>query len=351
MRRNHLEIRPYREGSTGLDTACQTYRSLAAGRRELACRFPIPRLRRLSLQDDLGNKQRDNGRTVQKSQGRTKNRVRCIFRSCISTCLWFAESPGAIASCWGQSFFNTIRFCPIACLQCLEVSNVSRSEAFGDSALLKPEYSRTRLSLVQCDFDPVFSKKSESIREDQPVSEVTRIIEQVEAGDLAGSEELLPHVYKELRQLAGQRLAKNPDQSLQTTELVHEAYLRLVGADRKWQGRAHFFAAAAEAMRRVLVDRARRRKRTKHGGDRQRVDLHDSAVSIGCPPEEILIVNELFDHLTEKHPAEAEVAKLRYFAGFNHREAAEALEIPISTAHSHWTFAKAWLFREYRKGE
>ncbi len=183
------------------------------------------------------------------------------------------------------------------------------------------------------------------------MSAVTRIIEQMEAGNAASSEQLLPIVYQELRSLAGQRLAKDGEQSLQATELVHEAYLRLIGSDQKWKGRAHFFAAAAEAMRRVLVDRARRRKRQKHGADRQRIELHDSAVSAGCPPDEILVVHELFDRLAAKHPAEGEVAKLRYFAGFNHREAAEALEIPVSTAHSHWTFAKAWLFREYRKSD
>lgn len=183
------------------------------------------------------------------------------------------------------------------------------------------------------------------------MSDVTGIIEQIESGDLAASDQLLPLVYDELRALASRRLAKSPEQSLQTTELVHEAYLRLVGADQKWQGRGHFFAAAAEAMRRVLVDRARRRKRAKHGADQKPMDLHDSAISAGCPPEEVLVVNELFDRLAERHPAEAEVAKLRYFVGFNHREAAEALGIPVSTAHSHWTFARAWLLREYRKGE
>jgi RNA polymerase sigma factor (TIGR02999 family) len=183
------------------------------------------------------------------------------------------------------------------------------------------------------------------------VSEVTQIIERMEAGDSAGAELLLPLVYSELRRLARQRLARSPVRSLQTTELVHEAYLRLVGSDRQWQGRAHFFGAAAEAMRRVLVDRARRRQREKHGAHFKRVELHDSAVSSGCTPDEVLVVHELFDRLAEKHPAEAEVAKLRYFVGFNHREAAEALEIPVSTAHSQWTFAKAWLFREYRKGD
>jgi RNA polymerase sigma factor (TIGR02999 family) len=181
--------------------------------------------------------------------------------------------------------------------------------------------------------------------------EAVRIIEQIESGDLAAADRLLPLVYNELRVLASRRLARNSNESLQTTELVHEAYLRLVGSDQRWEGQAHFFAAAAEAMRRVLVDRARRRKRTKHGGDRKRNDLHDSAIASGCTPDEILIVNELFDHLAEKHPREAQVAKLRYFAGFSHGEAAEALCIPLSTAHSHWTFAKAWLLREFRKSD
>ena len=104
-------------------------------------------------------------------------------------------------------------------------------------------------------------------------------------------------------------------------------------------------------MRNVLVDRARHRQRQKHGGSYQRIELHDSVLSEGCTAEEILIVNELFDKLCELHPVEGEVAKLRYFAGFNHRETAEALEIPISTAHARWDFAKAWMLREYRKGE
>jgi RNA polymerase sigma factor (TIGR02999 family) len=181
------------------------------------------------------------------------------------------------------------------------------------------------------------------------MSDVTRIVNRVESGDAAASGELLPLVYNELRRLASQRLAKYPGQSLQTTDLVHEAYLRLVGHDEKWEGRSHFFAAAAEAIRRVLVDRARRKQRRKHGGDRRQVALHESAASAGCTAEEVVIVNELFDRLADQYPVEAEVAKLRYFAGFNHRETAEALEIPVSTAHAHWAFAKAWLYREYRK--
>ena len=137
------------------------------------------------------------------------------------------------------------------------------------------------------------------------MSEVTEIIELIEAGNLAAADQLLPLVYAELRSLASRRLAKSPDHSLQTTELVHEAYLRLVGSDQKWDGRRHFFAAAAEAMRRVLVDRARQRKSEKRGADAKRIDLHDSAITVGCPPEEVLVVDELFGLLAERHPAEA----------------------------------------------
>ena len=183
------------------------------------------------------------------------------------------------------------------------------------------------------------------------MNDVTQIVSRVEAGDLDSSAALLPLVYDELRRLASQRLAKDAEPRLQTTELVHEAYLRLIGTNQNWRGRAHFFGAAAEAMRRILVDRARRRQRQRHGRDIQQAELHDSAISSGHTPEEILIVDELFDRLADKHPTEAEVAKLRYFAGFNHRETADALEVPVSTAHAHWTFAKAWLFREYRKGD
>ena len=169
----------------------------------------------------------------------------------------------------------------------------------------------------------------------------------IESGETALDEELLPLVYDELRVLASSRLAREANVSLQTTELVHEAYLRLVGPDTKWKGRAHFFGAAAEAMRRVLVDRARRKQRVKHGGDRQRVELHDSAIEAGVSPEEILIVSDLFDNLAEQHPTEAEVAKLRYFAGFTLTEVAQALDISVGSAHKYWRFARAWLYREY----
>ncbi len=181
------------------------------------------------------------------------------------------------------------------------------------------------------------------------MADVQQITARIESGEAVAEDELLPLVYNELRALASARLAREEGQSLETTELVHEAYLRLVGSNRKWEGRAHFFGAAAEAMRRVLVDRARRKQRTRHGGDRKRVEFHDSAIEAGSSPDEVLIVNELFDRLAERHPTEATLAKLRYFAGFTLAEASAALDISVGSAHKYWKFARAWLYREYHK--
>lgn len=175
------------------------------------------------------------------------------------------------------------------------------------------------------------------------------MVERIQTDTGASAEELLPIVYEELRVLAKKRISKELNSSLQTTELVHEAYLRLVGSNTSWDGKAHFFAAAAEAMRRVLVDRARRKLRAKHGGGKKLVALHDSAIEAGCLPEEVIAVSELFDLLAERHPVEADLAKLRYFAGFNLSEAASALNISIASAHKYWMFARAWLYREYTK--
>jgi RNA polymerase sigma factor (TIGR02999 family) len=186
------------------------------------------------------------------------------------------------------------------------------------------------------------------------VSDVTYLLTRIEAGDGRASDELLPVVYDELRRLAGQRLAReSPGNTLQATELVHEAYLRLVGSEQRWEGNAHFFAAAAEAMRRILVDRARKKKSLKRGGDRKRLELHDSAIKAsqaGAAADEILLVNDLLERLAADHPDEAELAKLRYFADFNVSEAAKALKIPVSTAHERWNFARAWLCCEFKKG-
>lgn len=187
------------------------------------------------------------------------------------------------------------------------------------------------------------------------LSDVTEILNRIDGGDHCATDELLPVVYAELRSLAQRRLAhERPGLSLQATDLVHEAYLRLLGSNQAWQGRPHFFAAAAEAMRRILVERARARKSLKKGGDRQRIELHDSAMLAGqadAAADEILIVHDLLDRFAEQHPREAELAKLKYFADFNTSEAAKALGIPTSTAHDHWEFARAWLRREVRKGD
>jgi len=196
-----------------------------------------------------------------------------------------------------------------------------------------------------------FPKK---IRKDRgpALSDATEILNRIDAGDGHAADELLPIVYDELRSLANQRLMhETPGNSLQATELVHEAYLRLLGSNEQWQGRPHFFAAAAEAMRRILVERARARKTLKRGGDRQRIDLHDSAIQAGSDSaaEEILVVSDLLGRLAEKYPQEAELAKLKYFADFNISEAAKALGIPVSTAHDRWDFARAWLRREVDK--
>lgn len=156
-------------------------------------------------------------------------------------------------------------------------------------------------------------------------------------------------VYTEIRRLAKRRLQYEQADSLRTTELVHEVYLKLNGSDQCWEGDAHFISAAAESMRRVLVDRARSRRALKHGGQRQRVDLHESALAAFNSPEEVLVVDELFEAFATAHAKEAETAKLRYFAGFTLEEAAKALRISTSTAHRHWEFARAWFFREIRR--
>ena len=175
------------------------------------------------------------------------------------------------------------------------------------------------------------------------------LIERIQMGETAASEELVPLVYNELRSLASKRLAQEAAGSLDTTDLVHEAYLRLVGSNQKWEGKRHFFGAAAEAMRRVLVDRARRRQRVKHGGQLKRIDLHDSAMEGQSSAEEILVVHDLFDRFAEQNATEAEVARLRYFAGLNLSEIAQLLGISVGSAHKYWKFAKAWLYRELQE--
>jgi RNA polymerase sigma factor (TIGR02999 family) len=180
------------------------------------------------------------------------------------------------------------------------------------------------------------------------MNEVTRILSQIGQGHRSASEELLPLVYDELRILARQRLAREkPGQTLQATALVHEAYLRLIGtADEQtphWDHRGHFFAAAAEAMRRIIVDNAKRKQTLKRGGERQRLPFDDMAIESPRSHPDILALNEALDRLEKTDPEIAKLVKLRYFAGFTIKEAAEILGISVSTANSHWAFAKAWL--------
>jgi RNA polymerase sigma factor (TIGR02999 family) len=185
------------------------------------------------------------------------------------------------------------------------------------------------------------------------MNDVTRILSQIEQGDPTAAEQLLPLVYDELRKLAAAKLAhEKPGQTLQATALVHEAYLRLVARERRgssppdgWNGRGHFFAAAAEAMRRILVDQARRRKAAKRGGQAQREDLHESAIAAGRPIEELLAVDELLDRLAEIDPAAANLVKLRFFVGLNMSEVADALGVSVRTAHDIWAYARTWLHK------
>ena len=180
------------------------------------------------------------------------------------------------------------------------------------------------------------------------MNEVTRVLHAIGQGDPHAAEQLLPLIYDELRRLAAQKLAREkPGQTLQATALVHEAYLRLAGHGEglQWDCRGHFFAAAAEAMRRILVERARRRESVKHGGGIQRVDLNDLRLEAEEGSEEILALDEALAELEQHDPQSAKLVKLRFFVGFTHEEAAQALGISRRAADRVWTLAKAWLYR------
>lgn len=182
----------------------------------------------------------------------------------------------------------------------------------------------------------------------QHATVVTHILSQIESGDPSRAEQLLPLVYEEMRRLAAAKLAQEkPGQTLQATALVHEAYLRLLGGEQEqsWDSRGHFFAAAAEAMRRILVEQARRKARRKHGADLKRVELDDVEITVAVPGDDIVALHEALTGLAEKHPQKAELIKLRYFAGLTVDEAAMALGISPATADRHWTYARAWLLR------
>jgi RNA polymerase sigma factor (TIGR02999 family) len=175
------------------------------------------------------------------------------------------------------------------------------------------------------------------------MSDVTRLLEAAVGGDRKAAADLLPFVYEELRKLAAARLAAEaPGHTLNPTALVHEAYLRLVG-DQQFDGRGHFFAAAAEAMRRILVNHARDRNRQKRGGGRRRVDLDHLTGLAAASDDDLLGLDDALDRLAKEYPAAAELVKLRFFGGMTLREAAEALGVPRRTADRHWSFARAWL--------
>ena len=178
------------------------------------------------------------------------------------------------------------------------------------------------------------------------MNDVTRILSAIDQGDPQAAGELLPLIYEELRRLAAVRLAhEKPGQTLQATALVHEAYMRLVGDDGgpMWANRAHFFGAAAEAMRRILIERARRNRRIKHGGEYCRVELDEALDPNGGREEEMIAVNDVLDELARQDPSAAEVVKLRYFAGYTLEEVADLLEVSRSTVQRRWNFARAWI--------
>ena len=183
------------------------------------------------------------------------------------------------------------------------------------------------------------------------MTDVTRILNAIERGDGKAVDELLPVVYEELRLLAAQKMSQErPGQTLQATALVHEAYVRLVGdgLSRNWDSRGHFFAAAAEAMRRILIETARRKKSVKLGGDRQKVALNEAVLipRDESQADELIALNDALGKLTEQDKTKAELIKLRFFAGLTIKQTAKILGISIATAKRHWTYARAWLIRE-----
>jgi RNA polymerase sigma factor (TIGR02999 family) len=180
------------------------------------------------------------------------------------------------------------------------------------------------------------------------MKDATVMMAAIEGGDRQAAEQLLVLVYNELRRLAASRLAQEaPGQTLQPTALVHEAWLRLVGDQNpSFKDRTHFFRASAEAMRRILIDRARRKKTQRHGGGYQRVHIEDFDLAAPSAADQLLAVNEALDKLALEHPVQAELVKLRYFAGLTNEEVSEVLGISVSTAKNYWTFSRAWLLNE-----
>jgi RNA polymerase sigma factor (TIGR02999 family) len=183
------------------------------------------------------------------------------------------------------------------------------------------------------------------------MSEVTRILNSIEQGDARAADELLPLVYAELRRLAAQKMAReSPGHTLQPTALVHEAWLRLVGEqNQQWDSRGHFFAAATEAMRRILIEHARRKNAVKRGVDFERVNFENVDVAILAEGGEFLLLNDALEKLEREDPDAAQVVKLRFFAGLTNEQAGKVLGVTDRTAKRYWTFARAWLFQELRR--
>ena len=184
------------------------------------------------------------------------------------------------------------------------------------------------------------------------MTDVTRILAAIEQGDARAADKLLPLVYEELRRLAAQKMAQeSPGQTLQATALVHEAYIRLVGAEtQNWSGRTHFFAAAAEAMRRILIDNARRKQRLKRGGGQQKIDLNDIEPAVKAPSDDLIALDEALEKLAKMDKEKADLVKLRYFAGLTLEQAAGLLNLPERTAKRYWSHARAWLYRQVNEG-
>ena len=185
------------------------------------------------------------------------------------------------------------------------------------------------------------------------MTDVTRILSAIERGDAKATDELLPLVYEELRLLAAQKLSHEPPgQTLQATALVHEAYVRLVGDEpQNWENRGHFFAAAAEAMRRILVETARRKRRLKRGGDRRQVSLESVQLTLCGPSDDVLALDEALTKLAQKDKIKADLVRLRFFAGLTGEQAAQVLGISSNTADRYWTYARSWLHLEIAKGD
>lgn len=185
------------------------------------------------------------------------------------------------------------------------------------------------------------------------MNDVTRILSAIQQGDSKAAEELFPLVYEELRRLANYKMSQEAaGHTLQPTALVHEAWMRLVAQNQQtWHNRAHFFAAAAEAMRRILVECARRKRSLKRGGGAEREELHESVLVLSVPPDELLEVHEALDKLAQEDPSAAELVKLRYFVGMTMEEASSALGLSLRSAERLWTYARAWLRREIRRGQ